>query len=332
MTTCAYHLHFYSPLHIGIESIGQEQVETELGSDTLWGALAQCWSLLWDETIPQLAEQPPFVVSTAFPFRGAIRYYPTPINFLDCLATGDEPQNYKKIKKISHLSEDLIFALCRGEKVSLAQLESLGSHYPDSVEPPTGQKREFNFWQIDQRPRLRIDRQSGGSEEGGFFYCSDQYFAPDCGLFFLARITAEARPKFEAALCLLGDQGLGADRSIGRGRFTFSRQDVPSLPVPQTTGQQLLLSVCSPSLADINSGLIQASQVRLKLRRGHASSPAVGGLRRPDLLTLGEGSLLAGPVSGQIAKVIASGEQAPHPVYRNGLAVCLPFANQGAIS
>lgn len=331
MTTCAYHLHFDGPLHIGIEGIGQEKVETSLGSDTLWGALAQCWSLLYDESIDSLAESSPFVLSSAFPFQGDTRYYPVPIHFIDCLAGDKQTRDHKKVKKISLLAEKLLWALCAGKSLSDDQLQPLGSHYPDSIEASSGQIRTLEFWKLAQRPRLRIDRQSGGSEEGGFFYCTDQYFAPGCGLFFLARLTDEIRPRFEAALRLLGDQGIGADRSIGRGHFHFTRHNISGLPAAKPAGPQLLLSVCSPSSADIQSGLLQQSRVKLKVRRGHAAAPAVGSLRRPDLLTLGEGSVLAGPVNGQIARVIAHGEQALHPVYRNGLAVCLPFANQGAI-
>lgn len=326
MTTCAYHLHFEGPLHIGIEGIGQEKVETSLGSDTLWGGLAQCWSLLFDESIDSLAESSPFVLSSAFPFQGDTRYYPVPVHFGDCLAGDNQERDHKKVKKIRFLAEKLLCSLCAGKSLSDDQLNPLGSHYPDSVEASPGQKRTLEFWKLAQRPRLRIDRQSGGSEEGGFFYCTDQYFEPGCGLFFLARLTDEIRPRFEAALRLLGDQGIGADRSIGRGRFHFTRHQVAGLPTARATGPQLLLSVCSPSPADIQSGVLQQSRVKLKVRRGHAAAPAVGSLRRPDLLTLGEGSLLAGALQGQIAKVITKGGAATHSVYRNGLALSLPFA------
>jgi CRISPR-associated protein Csm4 len=328
MTTCAYHLHFDSPLHIGVESIGQEQVETTLGSDTLWGALAQCWSLLYDESIDSLAESSPFVLSSAFPFKRETRYYPVPVNFVDGLVGDSTTKDFKSLKKISYLAENLALDLYAGKPLQNQQLQTLGSHYPDSIEPQPGKKRKLNFWALEQRPRLRIDRQSGGSEEGGFFYCSDQHFEPDCGLFFLARMSDAVRPRFEAALRLLGDQGVGADRSIGRGRFHFSRHEVANLPAPQDSGKQLLLSVCSPSATDLGSGLLQKSLVKLQVRRGHAAAPAVAGLRRPDLLALAEGSVLAGPLQGQIATIIRAGEKVAHPVYRNGLAFCLPIVSR----
>lgn len=326
MKTYAYHLHFDAPLHIGIEGIGQERIEEIVGSDTLWGALVQCWALLYEDDIAALAAEPDFRLSSAFPFRGPSRYYPVPAHFLEIVAplVVQQGWDFKPLKKIRYVCEDLFVALCRGEKELLSTLKNSDSCWP-SPWPSADKDIETGFFTVHQRPRLRIDRLTGGSEEGGFFYCSDLYFKPDCGLYFLVRLKEELLEKFEAALRLLGEQGLGADRSVGRGRFHFTRSAV-SLPEPDTDTPCILLSACLPSNRDLELVDFSSSRVILKIRRGHAGGPAVSRLRRPDLILLGEGSFLSKAPEGHVPVVIHRDKGAPHDVYRYGRAFVVPCA------
>lgn len=327
MKTYAYHLHFDAPLHIGIEGIGQERIEEIVGSDTLWGALVQCWALLYEDDIAALAAETDFRLSSAFPFRGPSRYYPVPAHFLEIVAplVVQQGWDFKPLKKIRYVCEDLFVALCRGEKELLSTLKNSDSCWP-SPWPSADKDIETGFFTVHQRPRLRIDRLTGGSEEGGFFYCSDLYFKSNCGLHFLVQLKEELQEKFEASLRLLGEQGLGADRSIGRGRFRFTRFEV-SWPGPDANKPCLLLSTCLPSARDLETVDFSSSRVVLKIRRGHAGAASVSHLRRPDLVALGEGSYLSRAPQGHVPVVIHRDKGAPHDVYRYGRAFTVPCAD-----
>lgn len=331
MSLRAYHLHFDSPLHVGVEGIGQERIEDTVRSDTLWGALVQQWSLLFDESPADLARDCPFLVSSCFPLVRDRRFYPLPEAALEALgaelsASGEAQKElrFKDIKKIRYLGEPLLQRLLEGELLQLADLADEGSHLPRVDDK--GKPHSLDV----QRPRQRIDRLTGSVEQGGFFYCTDKYFASENGLFFLMACEDDTvRRRFEAALLLLGDSGLGADRSIGRGRFRMSIH-TPALALPENAGQHLLLSLCHPTREEVLAGRLKDALYRLERRSGHAGAPGVGSLRRTDLWVLAEGAVLPAPLQGDIPEVIAAGGPAPHPVYRYGRALTLPMAQRRA--
>ncbi len=327
MNLHAYHLYFDAPLHIGVEGIGQERIEQTVHSDTLWGALVQNWSLLFEDSPEDLAQSCPFKVSSCFPLVNGQRYFPIPDRAKEDLgreleASGElkEGIQFKDLKKISYLSEPLMHKVLQGVPLGIVALQEQGSHLPCihiNASPHTT---------ISQRPRLRIDRCTGTVEGENFFYCSDQYFGSGNGLFFLLQCDDPAvRAKFEAALRLLADNGLGADRSVGRGTFSFSRHDF-DMPVETKAPSYYLLSLYHPTREELREGLLKQSTYTLKRRSGHAAAPGVGNLRRSDIWMIAEGAALSREADGDIAKVIAKGGPAPHPVFRYGKALTLPLA------
>lgn len=328
MTLTAYHLLFDSPLHVGVEGIGQERIEHTIRSDTLWAALVQMWSLLFDESPQDLAAACPFAVSSCFPLVKGQRFYPLPDTAREDLATAlqktGEAQaglRFKDIKKIKFINEQLLLRVLQADRLQLNDLEPSGSHFPHV------KGKDAAYAATEQRPRLRIDRLSGSVEGENFFYCSDLFFHDQSGLFFLMRCQDDAvRTRFEAALHLLGDTGLGADRTVGRGTFTCTAQPA-QFPDPQHAGCFLLLSLYHPTREEVQAGTLQqALGYSLVRRSGHAGAPGVGSLRRADVWMLGEGSMLVAPVQGDIPEVIAASTLAPHPVYRYGRAFLMPMA------
>lgn len=329
----AYHLHFRSPVHVGIESIGQEKIEYLIRSDTLWGAIISKWLLLFNDDPETLCLEPNFAISSCFPLIHGVRFFPVPLGALDILMneaakleSGKEP-TVKTIKKIKFIAEPFFEKLRSGESL---QFSDLG---PDSVYPweapvqnDTGLKR-IKFSNEIQRPRIRTNQASGGVEEDSFFYCSDQFFSKDSGQFFLARFNnEESQKKFEASLLLLGDSGIGADRSVGRGLFSFNSHKIKNI---KEKGQKfLLLSLCIPNKQEVESGLLtdEMSRYGLVRRFGRAGDYRVNRFRRPDCWMLEEGSVFPVRPEGRIHKMIKASSEVPHDVYRNGKAFCLPVA------
>ena len=325
----AYHLHFRSPVHVGIESIGQEKIEPLIRSDTLWGAIISKWLLLFDDNPSELCQDPNFCISSCFPLAARTRFYPVPIGALDHLmneaarkTAGTEP-TVKTIKKIRFLAEPLFEKVRSGYRLKLSDIG------PENALPWEARSQKnvntLAFSKEIQRPRIRTDQASGGVGEDSFFYCSDQFFPEGSGQFFLARFQdKEVRKKFEAALMLLGDSGIGADKSVGRGFFTFNSYELDMMKT--NSGKTfLLLSLCIPTQQEVEKGLLEARDSRYSLVRrfGHAGSHGVNRLRRPDCWMIEEGSVFPVKPEGTIPKVIARAEDVPHDVYRYGKAFCI---------
>lgn len=329
--TVAYHLQFRSPVHFGIEGIGQESIEETLRSDTLWGAILQKWFLLYDDEPGALCGHAPFIVSSCFPVIGGVRFFPLPIGALDTVmenaarASRPDTPTVKQWKRVRYVAEPLFRRILGGVTLQLSdvardQVYPMPQHrgQPDTSVTP---------YQREERPRIRTDQMVGGVNKGDFFYCTDQYFEAGSGLFFLAEFENQtALSKFEAALRLLGDTGVGADRSTGRGCFTFDRADI-QLPRQTDSVTWLTLSLYHPTRDEVARGVLNGSASRYSLvkRSGSGGSLLVNRYRRADCWMLAEGAVLPFRVRGDAPRVIKRSELIPHDVYRNGHAFCIPF-------
>ncbi|OGQ86303.1 MAG: type III-A CRISPR-associated RAMP protein Csm4 [Deltaproteobacteria bacterium RIFOXYD12_FULL_56_24] len=333
----AYQLTFFTPVHFGLEGIGQERVEQMVRSDTLWAALVQKLLLLYDDEPEGLCREPGFTVSSGFPVIGGCRYFPVPIGSFDRIMdvvahmdTGQLPFDLKDLKKIRFLSEPLFRKVSAGSELILADITE-ESVFPPPARLQAVEKETQIFLKVAQRPRVAVDQICGGVREGAFFYCTDQFFDNNSGLFFLASFdNQEIRKRFEVALRLLGDSGLGADRSIGRGCFSFTAAPF-EFQSPDTTAAYVLLSLYHPTRQEIERGVLVGEQSAYSLARrsGHAGSHGAHQFRRADCWMLAEGSLLPFAPEGQIPLVLERSAYIPHNVYRCGKAFCLPMAEGG---
>lgn len=336
-----YTLQFSSPAHFGLEGIGQERVEQRVRSDTLWGAIIQKWLLLFQDDADSLCLNPPFHLSSTFPVIGGVHFFPVPSGSLDHLISraalsDDPPVSLKALKKVLYLAEPLFLRTLSGKPITFEDVSPQpddvfrpGMVFPEPGESGSHRSKNYSGSAVIQRPRLEIDRLRGGGVEGNFFYCSDQFFQENGGLFFLASFTdAESQEKFEGALRLLGDSGLGADRSIGRGLFMFHRKEYVLQKVNKPTAY-LLLSLYHPKKDEVEKGVLEGAGTAYSLvkRSGHADSHLVSSFRRRDLWMLAEGSVLVKKPVGDICPVLAKSDQPkiPHNVYRNGRAFYLPM-------
>lgn len=328
-----YSLHFFAPSHFGLEGIGQERVEQRVRSDTLWGAIIQKWLLLYQDNPDELCLNSPFYVSSCFPIINSTCFYPLPIGAFDALITEaascEEPVvEVKELKKIRFVAAPLFEKIMAGKKIAIEELKVPAMVFP-FLQKDEYQWQNVSGFSIIQRPRLAIDQLRGGGIEGAFFYCSDQFFTDDSGLFFLASFADNSvRKKFEASLRLLGDSGLGADRTIGRGLFSFKVAEYSSPEIKQPDAW-LLLSLYHPQRDEVENGILEDRQTLYSLtkRVGRAASHLTGRFRRHDLWMLEEGSVLGQKPDGDICKVLECSPQLgiPHNVYRNGRAFSLPM-------
>lgn len=312
-----------APFHLGERGVGLEETSIIAHSDTVFGAICWAWRLLHGEDdlvdLLNLYNQfrPPFIISSAFPFIGKTLLLP---KLLDGLGhAGHE----KTVRESSFVSFSIFQSLSSGKKLENYKIvhgdpESaiVTTEEESAIRQLVGQ----NFpWTARESPRVTLDRNSRQSE---IYYAGDLRFKKGCGLYILVNfLDASYRTKFEGALRLLGDEGLGGERSSGRGFFTF---DSGSLSIGSDAGNKAaLLSLYRPQEQEVRDSIMQNSSYRLVSRRGWIGAKSA--MRKKSLRMFAEGSVIpyiSGRLLGSIEDV---GTIEGNKMYSYGLAFQVPM-------
>lgn len=357
-----YHLTFPRGIHIGaggVESV--EESRESVPSDTLFAALLDTWRHLGRDVKDVLPEggEPAFRVTSAFPFAGGARFYPKPVDLRE-LFTEDKIKEFgagKNIKKIRYLSEVLIERARTGKylddelvkdsdgewkcKFSLqggalwlteAEIEQLPRSILFYKEKVNGEEREIRrpveavmrqtVFASQTAPRVTVDRVNSASN---LFQSERVIFNEGCGLWFGA---VGQTGSLSELLTVLGDSGLGGERTAGYGHFTWEAKGELSLNAPKSAAY--LLSRWHPEADEINL-LQKNSAYKLEAVEGWLRTPEnAAAQRRKRVWLVAEGSLIEGNPQGGAADVrpeydAKSGETIPHPVYRPGFALSLDW-------
>jgi CRISPR-associated protein Csm4 len=356
-----YHLTFPHGLHIGaggVESL-EDTLET-IPSDTLFAALLDtAVHLGWDVSrlLPK-DDAPTFRVTSAFPFAGGVRFYPKPVDLRE-LFSPEKIKDFgagKNIKKIRYLSEKLLERARKGEtldeelkkdsegewacKFSLQGgafwlTETEISALPESMhlytEKVNGeeQKKERSsealgrqkVFETQTAPRVTVDRVSSASN---LFHSERLLFSEGCGLWFGA---VGQTSSLSELLAVLGDAGLGGERTAGYGHFTYEPRGTLEFNDPQTCAY--LLSRWHPKEGEM--AWLKDSAYKLEAVDGWLRTPEnAAAQRRKRLWMVAEGSLIAGNPQGDAPDVKPeydekSGETIQHSVYRPGFALALDW-------
>ncbi|MDN5293231.1 MAG: CRISPR-associated protein Csm4 [Eubacteriales bacterium] len=309
------------PVHFGVREESLTRIRPLGGSDLLFSGIVNCFRLLFGEkeTEEFLAafhpgEEPPLLLSSLFPVveeRGKepLYFLPRPLS-LDL--TPYFPER-KEAKKIAFLPAEFLRRLA--EEGELPDGERRGPFYF-----PTGEGREI-FWE-EERPRVALDAITSASS---IYYASVTRFAPGVCLYFFWQAARGWEEKIKAALRLLGDEGLGGERSYGLGGFVV--KDADRSPFPWLAAEEdcswLLLSGFSPAEKEKD---LAGSLVAWGWREegGYLYSLRDTGRKRQRCLLLGEGSVFKKRVVGRLVDVTPAGF-GEHRVYRYGYAYLLPW-------
>lgn len=322
-----YKLQFKAPLHIGEEGIGAEKIETYVHSDTLMGALVNMYALLGKEVN---FSDPPFKVTSAFPFSGDLFFFPVPIGTLHHLMQeADDLSIVKKLKKVKFIEKSLFEKLLRGEAFSLSEINWKLLKKFNQFLIPSGVNSFNGVFSVSEVPRIRVDRGDHSVKGGNIFYFSQLFFHERCGLFFLVDMADEHVEQFEAALSLLADEGLGADRNVGKGFFSWEKTEI-ELQIPENADSVYLASLYYPKFEEISNKIdISNSYYKILTRKGFVFNFKLSGLRRSPVRMLEEGSILkvkdGNDINGDNPVVIPAGEQSEFPIYRYGKAFYFPI-------
>jgi CRISPR-associated protein Csm4 len=339
MDATAYHLEARAPFHFGLRGVGIEATAAHAPSDTLFSALCYAvrqqfgTSVLEEFLDTYAAGEPALVLSSAFPYVPArregevedwhpperfdparvVRFFPRPLEPPPGVA--EDPSRRKQVKRITWLSETIFRAWVTGQ--------DLAGHFGEDnlVQGGrawlTAQEREtvagwrdeetdaIRFWSVGEVPRVTVDRRASTSQ---VYQAGRVWFQPGGGLWLLMNWRADWQARGQLALQVLGDAGIGGERSAGHGQFrVHGPHSLPPLPEPQPGQRFVALSLYYPTRDEL-AGVLGGADVRyrLRMRRGWMASPDAaqspdgrtvrgGGLRRKAVHMFAEGSLLRWP-------------------------------------
>jgi len=326
-----------SSLHLGQREQWLEGSRTYIPSDTIFSALCHCHLLLYGEVESLLAEfkdgDPPFLLSSVFPRWGDDLYFPLPKNQL----AAD-----KDLKKLKFVNQTLLFRLLSGEKLQDLKDELEINHElkclplikkERNVDEAEDQKKsralsqeldlDDRCWQLEDIPRVALNRLNNHPGEN-FFHFGQVTYAQDAGLFILVEVRNEKwQQKIEALFRLMCDEGIGGDRTCGKGLF---RQpvflDFEPLHIAEPNAAYSL-SAYFPRPEEI-AGLDE-SFYELEERKGYIFSPLNRSLRRRSIRVFTEGCVFShkGQRIGRLENIAPDIFNA-HPVYRYGFLFSFP--------
>jgi CRISPR-associated protein Csm4 len=346
-----YRLAPTAPFHFGERGVGQEETGEFPHSDTLFASLVIAWRLAKGETEMQkllhplvsagaTGTNPPFRISSAFPYVGPVHLLPRPLIPLygEDQAQQMDPKMGKKVEWVSWRRMESIINSNTPPRVLAGDLLMGGRvwiHSADRAElaeSPVFSSRveDLKMWssgQAETIPRVTVDRINSSS---ALYFQGQVRFAEGCGLYVLVEFDQTSQDPYHQSvadgLALLGQLGLGGRRSVGLGQFEVQEVPVESLeqPVGDDDAYHLLLSLYHPTQTEMQNGVLRGARYRLMTRRGWFFSMADTGQRRRAVRMLTEGSMLACPATGDIVDVAPSAyTKDHHPVYRSGLALTI---------
>jgi CRISPR-associated protein Csm4 len=325
------HLKPLSPFHLGEATGAMDRVSEIAHSDTLFSGLCHAWRRLFgDEALGSFLNSfstghPPLRISSAFPYRegggreGPIYYLPWPRGSQSALRLED--------RKLPKRTPFLPLGLFR--KFFL-EGGGYGMDSQGQVEVSPGDeeflrdeaKRLREGIRVDTRISSALCRLTMGAVP---YHLSALAFARGWGLYFLAEGEEETLESARGALRLLGDMGLGGDRSTGHGGYLLEEGDPSTFAelLGRDTGSFMALSLVFPGPEDREKLL--GSRIGLVERKGWVDSPQLRtGLRKKRTLMIDEGSVLTSPIKGALADVTPEGWPG-HRIYRYGIGFYLPL-------
>ena len=327
--------------------------------------------------------EPPLVLSSAFPYvlarreediegwtppdpfdpAQAIRFFPRPLE--PPPGVPDEAEERKRVKAIGWVSEQIFRAWTGGDETTLKrawlrQVSDDGKRvtYPNLLQGNrlwlTSEEREqvagwrdeesdeVRLWAVGDVPRVTVGRVSSTSS---VYQAGRVWLQPGGGLWLSMRWRRDWQKRGEEALLVLGDAGIGGERSSGHGLFhPHGPHALPPLPAPTPGGRFVTLSLYYPTGDELPELLgANAINYRLEMRRGWMSSPDASGeepgkvfrgraLRRKAVRMFAAGSILRWPggaqYPGALADVTPDAFQA-HRVWRYGLAYAVGYPREG---
>jgi len=364
--------------HFGQRGVGVEGAQVFCHADTLFSALCLTLRELEPEgstALTGLLEQfprqghstgpPPFRLTSGFPYAGEVLFFPKPL-VLGNLGSATRQEHGKTLKEVEFVSQGIFTAWLNNEALDdyLKEDENF-LHGGDLWVTPAERKAleafrnedasKVRLWKSDPVPRVTVDRVTSRSAvyQAGRVRYRRVKDGLRAGLWVLVDWLGDEHPAFipprvggerggvgwlTKLFAVLGDSGIGGERSAGYGQFDLEEStDFAGFGIQGQHERWLTLATYHPRSDELggDSVLGKDSAYTLLLRRGWVASPEGMSLRRPLVRMLGEGSVLHHPKEGERESYGDLADVTPkvmyptaggtgHKVWRYGIAFPVP--------
>jgi len=312
--------------HLGEKEAVLEHTSDYIHSDTLFSAICNAYRLLYgNEELkgvlkPFEDREPPFLISSAFPYVDKILLFPTP----KMPKKGFEE---KKFKHVEFISQTIFDHIVSGEDIELKEENLMQSNHVLVTSEEKSNIETTEIWNSKEVPRVAIDRRTSSTS---IYHFGEVSFADNCGLYFLMDLRMkEYEGKVEAAIRLLGDEGIGGDRTYGKGLFKAEFKETGTeMEMDTKSGNHFVtLSLYYPMEGEIS---LSDGYYELINRGGWIYSQEAKNLRRRTVRMFSEGSMFkfintnkSGLYGGLVD--VKPEEFTEHSVYRYGYAFTVPM-------
>ncbi|AVM58261.1 type III-A CRISPR-associated RAMP protein Csm4 [Bacteroides heparinolyticus] len=322
MATSIFVLKDLTPLHIGTGRENYDFSASDLHSDTLSAALASM--LAHQGKADEIARfLNSFVISSAFPFMKDQFFLPKPQGKIKVTVPDQEQHLYRKrLKKIRFIEASLWNRLMNGET-----LEMEASQLQDAfLTTLHGFEKPFES-QVMQR--VTIPRKEG--EDAAPFFFDWTYFHAQAGLYCIVEAEESVMDRIEELFKMLGEFGLGTDRSVGGGMFEVERVKDRQLFLPANSpNASMLLSLYIPTKQEVELLDLPNSKYELMQRSGYMAgsrTPSFRHLRKKSIYCFNVGSVFntTEALHGKIVDMQPDwNDKEMHPVFRSGKPFVVP--------
>jgi CRISPR type III-A-associated RAMP protein Csm4 len=330
----AIKLHFTTPVHFGRGREEPDKSELIYHSDSLKSAIYSIGVHFFEEWKNEKKFCDSFRISSCFPFAKDEFFLPKPqLKRKIIISDLSEDKTSKKVKKIEFFEktvfENFINTSNDFFKINLSNVTPNGVFVSkENIEQK--KHKEFFKTEVQQRVKVPLEWENKDSDP---FYIDRIYFEKECGLYFIAEFdNSEIENQVLRALKLLGENGIGTDRSVGNGLFNFNvDRDVSefSFNINSLHDNYLLLGLYLPNENEHKAINFDKSSWSLIKRGGYIAGSEIEEfmhLRKKSVYMFGEGSILKSSLAlkGKTENLSPDwNDEKMHPVWRDGQCLIL---------
>ena len=314
-----------SPMHIGIGRDSYDISQSQLHSDTLTAALAAMRAIQGKDT--DLDRWLDLVaLSLAFPYYGDTYFLPKPAGRLHVTfgkSEADDMLHRKALKKVAWIDSRLWPKLISGEQSVIEPTQLHGEFLLDKT------VTDFET-PMKQTISQRVSVNRTGADDAEPFAFAWTFFRPNAGLYCLLDAPDEMTDEIRDLFTMLGEQGVGSDRSVGGGHFDveLSEQSLPDVP---NSNAVMTLSMLIPSAEELPTLNLEQSQFNIIKRGGFMAGTTDDDkrhLRKNTIHMFAEGAVFATTSAPRGIVVDLRPAVASHPIFRSGRAICVNIKQQ----
>lgn len=324
MDVYLYKLRFKGAVHFGDTGIDLENVQESVSSDTIFSALINAVSIYYGskeatELIDKFLNDPPFILTSLFIYHRDMYFLPRSMD--DSFIPEEVKRaNGKDLKKIRWLEVRDFIKWQRRESLTIGDIKAMKER----------QSRYTEAFAKEIRPRVVLDRMT---QQSSIYHCGYIHFREDAGLYGLIAFKDRGFvDKFKNILSLLGQTGIGGEKTYGCGMFEAVVEPAKGIFSDILNAQAdryILLSLYHPSDAEQDSlkdNLLYYDIIRKKgwITTGRNALP----LKRKSAGFITEGSVLKDVPKGCLADVTPDNpppDILAHKIYRYGYAFTAPL-------